>query len=247
MRKLLFPFLGLVLLVVPVLAQDLGPRAILKKAINAEGGEKLLSKFAASHSRSKGKIHLGVVRDFTSEEDVQLPDKFKSVLQLEADGKTYTITQVFDGNKGWAQFMDKTIDLDDQMVNELKEILHAARVANFTETLTDKNFKLASLGEVKVKGKDAVGVRVSYAGRRDVNLYFDKASGLLVKTEGRGLDPLSKQEVNQEKFFTDYHDVQGRKIPHKVEVQHDGKVFIEAEVLELRLLDKHDASTFNKP
>ena len=98
-------------------------RAILEKAINAEGGEKLLSKLNAVHSRSKGKIHLDAVRDFTSEEDVQLPDKFKSVIQLEVNGKNFTITQVFDGKKGWFQVMGKTIDLDDQAVNEIKEIL----------------------------------------------------------------------------------------------------------------------------
>ena len=50
-----------------------------------------------------------------------------------------------------------------------------------------------------------------------------------MKTEGRSLDPLTKQEVNQEKFFSAYKDVQGRKVPHKVEVQHDGKPFVEAE------------------
>ena len=167
MRQLLSPSLGLMLLlVVPVLAQDAGPRTILEKAITAEGGEKVLSKFTAVHSRTKGKIHLGAVREFTSEEDVQLPDKFKSVLQLDVNGKTFAITQVFDGNKGWAQAMGKTIDLDDQMVNELKEILHAAlRDATSQGRVTDKKLKFASLGEVKVKNKDAVGVRVSYAGR----------------------------------------------------------------------------------
>jgi hypothetical protein len=39
-----------------------------------------------------------------------------------------------------------------------------------------------------------VGVRVQSNGHRDIDLYFDKESGLLVKTESRILDK-AQQEV----------------------------------------------------
>jgi hypothetical protein len=248
MKKCVPAVLGLGLwLTLPALGQEEEIRAIFHKAIAAHGGEDVLTKFTASHSRSKGKLHIGGGLEFTAEEDVQLPDKFKSVVQLNANGMDIVITQVFDGKKGWVAAMGKTTELDDKAVTEIKELLHAARVSNLTATLKDKNFKFAALGEVKVKDKDAVGVRVSYEGRRDVNLYFDKSSGLIVKAEGRGMDPVRNEEVNQEKFFSAYRDVDGRKTPRKVEILHDGKAFVEAEVLELRLFDRHDDSTFNRP
>jgi hypothetical protein len=249
MRKLLFPTLGLGLLLLgmPLLAQEVDPRGILDKAVKAHGGESVLSKNTASHARSKGKIHLGGGLEFIAEEDVQFPDKFKSVVQFEINGMNVSVTQVFDGKQGWVSTMDKTVDLDDKAVEEIKEILHATRVGNLVAPLKDPKFKLAGLGEAKVKDRDAVGVRVSYEGRRDVNLYFDKASGMLVKTEGRALDPISKQEVNQAKFFSDYRDVEGRKSPRKVEIRNDDKAFLDLEIVELRLLDKHDESTFKMP
>jgi hypothetical protein len=248
MGKFLFSLSGLALLLaLPAPAQEADPRAILEKAVKAHGGEQVLAKTTASHSRSQGKIHLSGGLDFTAEEDVQLPDKFRSVVQLSANGMSFTVRQVFDGRKGWVEATGTTKELDDKEISEVKEILHATRVGNLLAVVRDKEFKLAALGPAKVKDKDAVGVRVSYAGRRDVNLYFDKGSGLLVKTEGRSLDPVNKQEVNQEKFFTEYREVSGRQSPRKVEVYNDGKLFMEAEVLELRLLEKHDENTFNKP
>jgi hypothetical protein len=236
-----------VLLALPVMAQEPTPRAVLEKAIAAHGGEKALTRHKASHSRSKGKIHIGAALDFTAEEDVQFPDKFRSALHVEANNQNVTIIQVFDGKKGWVSTMGKTTDLDDKANAEIQELLHAMRVANMVGVLSDKTFTLAPLGELKVKDKDAVGVRVSHPGKRDVNLYFDRASGLLVKLEGRGLNPLTNQEANQEKFFSDYHEVDGRKSPRKVEVHNDGQLFVEVEILEIQLLDRHDDSTFKRP
>ncbi len=248
MRKPVYVSLSLcVVLAIPVLAQEPTPRVIFEKAIAAHGGEKALARHQASHSRSKGKIHLGAALDFTAEEDVQLPDKFRSALHVEANNQSITIVQVFDGKKGWVSTMGKTTDLDNKANKEIQEILHAMRVANLVGVITDKSFTLAPLGELKVRNKDAIGVRISHPGNRDVNLYFDRASGLLAKMEGRGLNPLTNQEANQEKFFFDYREVDGRKSPRKVEVHNDGKLFVEVEVLEIQLLERHDDSTFKRP
>jgi hypothetical protein len=249
MRKLLFSSLGMCLmLAVPLVAQEVDPRGILEKAVQAHGGEAVLARNTASHSRSKGKIHLAGGLEFTSEEHVQLPDKFKSVVQIQANGTTLAVTQVFDGTHGWvADGTGRTIDLDEKAIVEIKEILHATRVGNLLAPLRDPTFNLVALGEAKVKEADAVGVRVSCKGRRDVNLYFDKASGLLVKTEARSLDPVSKQEVNQEKFFSDYRDVEGRKSPRKVAIHNDGKLFLELEIVDLQLLERHEDGTFQRP
>jgi hypothetical protein len=249
MRKLLYVSLGLsLLLTIPVLAQEASPQALFQKAIAAQGGEKLLNKFQAGHNRTKGKLHLqGMAIDFTSEEDVQLPDKFRSVVQLDLMNMNVRVTQVFDGKKGWIDLPGNTMEMDEQAIKEIKELLHVTRVANLVGVVNDKNFTLAPLGEAKVKGKDAVGVRVSYKGHRDVNVYFDKKTAYLLKTEGRGMNPNTKQEGNQEKYFFDYHDVQGTKVPRKVEVYNDGNLFVEADVLETQLLEKLDDSTFKRP
>ena len=42
---------------------------------------------------------------------------------------------------------------------------------------------LAALGESKVGDRPALGVRISVKGRKDLRFFFDKESGLLVKSE----------------------------------------------------------------
>ena len=98
-----------------------------------------------------------------------------------------------------------------------------------------------------IKGKTAVGVTASREGKKDVNLFFDKKTGLIVKTESRGRDLMSGQEVTEERFITEYQDMNGEKAAKKIEVQRDGKAFLEAEVLEVQILQKLDDGEFVQP
>ena len=92
-----------------------------------------------------------------------------------------------------------------------------------------------------------MGVKVSSKGHRDVDLYFDKETGLLVKTEGRVKDDMSGQEVTEESFHSEYKEVQGTKQAHKFVVKRNGKLFMEGEATGVELSEKLDASTFAKP
>jgi hypothetical protein len=103
------------------------------------------------------------------------------------------------------------------------------------------------LGEVKVKGRPAVGVTASRKGAKDINLYFDKETGLLAKVEMRRRDLMSGEEVTEERIITEYQEAEGRKVAKKVEVLRDGKAFLEAEVTEVKVLEKVDDSEFAKP
>jgi hypothetical protein len=107
--------------------------------------------------------------------------------------------------------------------------------------------KFSVLGEVQVKGKPAVGLTVSKEGRKDINVFFDKGTGLMTKVETRTRDLMSGQEVTEERFITEYQEVGGRKAGKKVEVQRDGKQFLEAEVVEIQFLEKLDDSEFAQP
>src|SRR5207248_11447730 len=90
--------------------------------------------------------------------------------------------------------------------------------------LKDKAFTLTTIGEVEVEKRPALGVKVSSKGHRDVDLYFDKESGLLVKTETRLKDE-GGQEVMAETFLRDYKDVEGTKHAMKFAVHRDGKLY----------------------
>src|SRR5262249_15940949 len=151
-----------------------------------------------------------------------------------------------DGDKGWIQSDGPTQDLPKEAVTETKEQKYAEDLDRLG-FLKDKGIELSMLDEIKVDEKPAVGVLVRSKGHRELKVYFDKASGLLVKRDQRVLDPLSSKEVRQEVIFSDYQEKDGLKHYKKIVAFRDGKKVIDARVTEVEFFDKLDGKVFAKP
>jgi hypothetical protein len=224
-------------------------RALVDKAIKAHGGADNLTKFKAAVLKMKGKVQVGgMAIEFASTASIQDPDKMKVETDIDFMGNKLSFVQVLDDDKGWIKFADKVMDMDKDQVAEMVEQLHARRVASLAP-LGDRSFKLSLMGESKINGKDAVGVQVSCKDRRDVSLFFDKQSGLIVKTETRSRDIFggNDQEFTAETYFAEYKDFGGVKRPTKQTLKRDGKDFGEVEISEYDPKDKLDNSVFAKP
>jgi len=251
MRKVLFPALGVGLLLAWGPGAQAGQdesRALIEKAIKARVGKGKLPTVKAIQLKAKGKAYGDMEVELTIDVSAQPPDKQRAVIEIQVNNMNFTLTQVVNGKKGWKRFLDKTEALD---AEEMKEVAQKAHVEQVTGLLVlkEKGYKFSPLGELKVKDKDAVGVQVTRKGFRDVNLYFDKKSHVLLKAQYRAIDDFSKNEVDQEKFFLAYKDVGGGfKVASKLEIHNDGKKAAEIEVTEATILDTPlDASVFAKP
>jgi hypothetical protein len=249
MRRFLLPTLAVSLLLVgrsPARAQD-DVQAIIAKAIKAHGGEEKIDKHKAAQIKMKGIVHIMGGINYTEDAAFHLPNKIKSVQRLEINGQQVTITIGYNGKEAWMNLNGMNIDqMIDKITELLKEQAYMSEVSRLTP-LKDKKFELSALGEGKVEGKPALGVRVSSKGHKDVNLYFDKATGLLTKIEHRTIDPASGKELNEERVITEYKDVDGEKEVKKAVVYRDGEKYVDAEVVEIKHLDSIDDSEFNKP
>jgi hypothetical protein len=223
-------------------------RTVIDKAIKAHGGAEKRGKLKASSFKMKGKYYGmnpdGV--DYTGEWSIQAPDKLRMEITVEVMGQTFKILRVVNGNKGWTRMMDATQEMDKDALEEAKEELYAGRVTNLVD-LKDKGFTLAPLGEVKVGKQDAVGLRVSHKGHRDINLFFDKKTHLLLKSERRAKDLMGGGEFTAEEFFDDYKEVGGIQHAHKIKILRDGKKFVDGETTEFKPQEKLDDSAFEKP
>jgi uncharacterized protein YifN (PemK superfamily) len=226
-------------------AQD-DVKSIIEKAIKAHGGAEALAKTKATRSTSKGTVYLmGQPLAFTEKTTIQQPDKFKSELTLEIMGQQIQIVVVYDGKTCWAKGPQGVMEDPPTAAGEIKGALHAARAAMLTGLLDDKAFKVAPLGESKVKGKAALGVKVSHKDQKDVDFYFDKESSLLVKVARPVLDQAG--EVMEERFLSDYKDFDGLKRPTKIVAERGGMKHLEAELVEAKTVDKIDSNEFAKP
>jgi len=230
-------------------AQD-GPdlKAVIRKAIEAHGGEKALNKLQGGSSKFKGTMQIaGLEANVKGESFFQKPDRMKSILNLEIMNKEIVITQVYDGKKFWVSTAGNTMEIkDEKILNEVKESLLVEGAGSFSAFL-EKPYELNAVGEVKVKGKDAICIRITKKGQRDFSLFFDKKTFLVVKSEMRAYDAMSGQEVTQEKFVTDYQLKEGLKVAKRVEIHKDGKLFMDIEVTEVQVVEKLDDAIFAKP
>jgi hypothetical protein len=224
-------------------------RAVIDKALKAVGGADKLAAGKALTFKGKGKTYAsGAALEFTADWAVQPPDKLRFQLDLDVNGMKIAIAQVFNGKEGWTRLNDQVAPMDKDAAAEVKEEMYAGGVTALWPLVKDKAYQLSLVGDAQVGDHAAVGVRVSHEGHRDVNLFFDKTSGLLLKSERRVKDQMSGgQEMTQETFYHDYKDVSGAKHAMKIAIKRDGKDFTEAEITELEYPDKLDDSTFAKP
>ena len=224
-------------------------KAIVEKAVKASGGEEKLTKFKAMNMKMKGKFYgMGDGIDYTMEIWVQQPAQSKSEVSIEANGMKFTFAQVLNGDKGWTSIAGKTDDMDKEAVEEGKEVMYAGRVTQLAPLVKEKGFTFAALGDMKIGDHETVGVKVSSKDHRDVNLYFDKKTNLLVKSESNVKDLMAGgKEVNQETYYEDYKEVDGIQRAGKIVIKREGKDYVDGELTEFKPMEKLDDKLFDKP
>jgi outer membrane lipoprotein-sorting protein len=217
-------------------------KAILEKAIKASGGKETRDKFRGMTWNETGKYYgMGDGLDYTGKYAIEWPDKFK----MEISG---AFTIVYNKDKGWVGSPNSGVN--EMPADDLAEQQKAQRASHLAAhlPLTEKDLKWTTVGETKINDRPALGVKASQPGQRDITMYFDKETGLLTKSEfivkSREHD---NKEVNQEVTYSDYKDVQGVKNPTKFSIKRDGKIFVEGERSEMKMVEKFDDSTFAKP
>jgi hypothetical protein len=232
------------LLQFPAARADESPKDLLDRAFKAQGGYEKLAKLKATLVKGKGTMFLSNAEvSFTSEGAAQLPDKFKSVLKFEINGMKVTNVQMLVGDKASLIINGNPQELTEKMIKEMKEEVYVEYVTSLLP-LRDAAFTLTALGESKVDGQPALGIKVASKGHRDISLFFDEKSALVVKVACKAFDPISDKEVSQEQFYRDYKSQDGNTYPTKSVVLQDDKKFMELEVTEYKNLEKLDESAF---
>jgi len=254
MRRLLIPCALVLALAALGRADDAADaKAVVEKAIQARGGADNLAKYKADVLKVKGAVHVsGLDIDFTGEISFQQPDKSRTVIEGTVMGTNFKSTRVVNGDKGWIDDLlgaaRQQRDMSKEELAEERESQNANSIIRLA-VLTDKAYTLSTVGESKVGDKEAVGILVKRKGYRDVSLFFDKKTHLLLKSETRGKDPQGggDTEFTQEAFYDDYKKVGDLQVAHKQTVKRDGKAYLESEATEFKPEEKLDDGLFAKP
>ena len=221
-------------------------QAIIERAIKAHGGLERLNRVHADRVANKGVLIVnGRETPFLAETTVQMPSQFRNVIHLQGDRKTVFV-QILNGDKIYFTIDGQPQKVDENLSAEVHETMQLNQAVRLVPLVMDKAYVLEPLGEVTIDGQAAVGVKATAKGRREVRLFFNKETGLLVKTE-HSIDDGVGKEIQQEEYYTNFEDVQGYRRPMKLSAYRGGKKVMEAEVIEVKYLDKVDDAEFAKP
>jgi hypothetical protein len=121
------------------------------------------------------------------------------------------ILEGYDGTSAWV-----VNPIQGARVKQGRELQQSKRSYKFDRDLdwASEFDKVSVRGIEKVNGKDAYVVVGSLSGMPEDVLYFDVASGLLVRSDSTAIAPEAEQKVSS--TFDDYRAVDGILIPHKV-------------------------------
>jgi hypothetical protein len=232
----------------PALWAQEDARAILDKAIQARGGEANLAKMKALRLKVKGTLELPQLgqTEFSGESFYELPNRYRSNMELQVQGMQVPVIAIFDGASGWRSIMGMGMDIAGQDLTAMKNSVYAQYISTLLP-LRDKQFELTKLPEIQVNGKPAVGLKVVAKDRPEVKFYFDKETGLMVKGERMTPDRQTGMDVLSESLISEWKDVKGIKFAMKSQVLRGGKKVEEVQTVEVEYLDKLDAKLFSKP
>jgi hypothetical protein len=222
-------------------------RAMIDKAIEARGGAAAIERYKAVTAKFSATYYRNETEWKTTGTAYELAFEQSRVdWEMQSPDQNAYVVQVFDRDKGWVSMNGTLSDMTKDEVAEFREVLYASAVADL-HGLTGPGFQLTPLGTSKVGDKTVVGVRVSSKGHRDISLYFDKGSGLLLKKTLRRKEAGAAAEFTEEMLYGDYRNVSGLMFPFHVSETRDGKTSFVGDWSEITVAEKLRDGILTKP
>ena len=218
--------------------------ALLAKAIQAHGGETALAKHKAVRLKLRARYEGATQFVYNHEWLFSAPNKYKDLGEGFALGRRVLTITATDGKDTWTHSSGQTQELEGKFAEGYKEQAHLMQVMRLVP-LRGKEYQLSTVGETTVDGKKAFGLLVRTNGQKDITLYFDAQSSLLVKVERKVIGS-SETEVKEERFLRDYPKKEAIPYARKVVVKHAGKPVEYYEIREVKFLEKADDREFRR-
>ena len=214
---------------------------LLTEAVEALGG---LSAFkAVANMKSEAKITIimpqGGTMEATVKEITVYPDKNRSEITMPFG----QMVQVLSGDQAWATGPQGTQDLDESGKEDMKKSLFRDMVLLFQRSQDDA-LTVQALGETDVEGTMTEGILVKDEEGNSVKMYLDSETFLVVKREYQG--STMRGVASMEEFLSDYREVDGIKVPFRLDVKADGEPYINVEAQEILMNTEIDPMLFER-
>lgn len=210
---------------------------ILERYVQALGGRSAIEKVSSRVMRGRfdaaGRDGSGSVEMY-----VKAPDKSLLVMEVPGYGR---VRQGFDGTTGWAGDPERGVrDMNGQ------ELSNARRAATFPQAtkLRELYPKMTLKGEEKVGPRDAYLIEADPGDGTLRRLYFDRASGLLLRSTVERDTPSGRAAYDV--VMEDYREIDGVRVPFTLRQSIPGLEFT-IKLTDIRHNVQIDDEKFKKP
>ena len=229
----------------PALAQTVDD--IIEKHLAASGGRAALSKLTSR--TATGTITLtSPVGELNGTIDVfvKAPNKSRTLVKLDlraVGGGQVVSDQRFDGATGYViDTFNGNREITGSQLDALRNASFPSPLLNYRENGT----AAALVGTEKVGDKDAHVIQLSPKTGPPLRMFIDAESFLILKTVMSINVPQLGGDVDQVQEFSDFHDVDGVKVPFSVRSSTSVQV-VKATVSDVKHNTEIDDSSFSRP
>lgn len=223
------------------------PRVTVQAAVKAHGGEENLAKTVIGSLAAKSTMALGNVEASMSwEETFELPHRYYRKISGQVMGRDISMEYAITDGSGWIRHNGGQAKEYKGEKQPLERSWNAFLA--LLPLCLEEGVKLEAAGEEKVDWREAIGVKIQgdIVGGQAV-AFFDKKTGLLVKSKRRVQHPLSREEVEGEVVYSDFKKVAGVQYPHRITTYVAGKRAGDMEITRIEFLKEIDDHLFDLP
>jgi hypothetical protein len=223
-------------------------KALVDKAIKAAGGKTKVAGLKALTWKGKGKVRVkGNEASITIDASMQALDQVRLEMTAEFNGQMESVALIINQDKGWFKDPRRVEAAPQEILTFLKADLYALRLAQTLVPLKHKDCKLSALGEIKIDDRPALGIKAVRKGFPEVDVFFDKESGLPIKCQVQVKEDKGDETRTHELFFSKPKKTDGLVHFTKFTFKRADKEMIEVELSDIKPVDKVDDTQFAKP
>ena len=248
-RSMLFVGIAIVLAApgMAARAQEPRPEEIINKAIRAHGGEEKLTGLSGFTLKERQVYPEAATWD--NQIVVQLPGRYRWERMTSSGGKSSTSLIVLDGDQGWMKLSDHVTPYPKAFIASFFKYTipyeGPRSILRLRARKRNASCQFTTTGEGTVEGRPAVGLRMKLEGGPEATWYFDKETGLLLKTEQR-TKRFEGEDSVQVTLYGDYQTCDGFPMARKVTSHRDGKLAYTTELIDFHVASPSEGA-FAKP
>jgi zinc protease len=212
-------------------AEGVTAESVIEEYISAIGGEERMKSVRDITFNMNSEIQ-GMKLEMKIQQ--KAPDKYLSKVSM---GGSIVQQQVFDGERAKSSGMQGSMELEGDMLEEMK--LQA--IMNRELVYEEKGFSLNLEGIENVGGKSAYKIKITSPRNLDMTEYFDVENGLKLRTLMTQESPMGS--MTQITDYEDYREVEGMKFPFIIR-QQVGPQSFDMEVVSIELNQDLDDEIF---